>query len=110
MYSDNIVLLVSSIFIYTLVRLSIFLVPFVRKWVGVKSEETILKNDVSRIIESVDNLVKTLDILSKETNDKRAEIFLKLQNHDDRIEYVEKDTEKMNQKIDKFFDELSSKR
>jgi hypothetical protein len=109
-YTDSALLVTTAITIYTIVRFSIFIIPFVRKWVGAKSEESLLKNDVQRLLSSVDSLVTTLETFSKETNDKRSEIFLKLQEHESRIDYIEKDTEKTNKKVERIYDEMNNKK
>jgi hypothetical protein len=101
MYSNNTILLVSSIFILTIVKLSVFLIPLIKNWNNIQTEDIIIKTEVKRLLESVDCLVQTLELFTKETNDKRAEIFLKLQKHDDKIEFIEKDAEKVNLKLEK---------
>jgi hypothetical protein len=101
MAADSTTLIVSSISIYTIVRFSIFLIPLVLKWNGAKGEELVLKNEVSRIILSVEKLTDVMETTSRETLEQRKEIFVKLKAHDEKIEYIERDIERlMNNKKD----------
>lgn len=90
---DHVLILSSSVFLYTIVRTFIFLSPTIKRFLNGQNEQDRQNEVLRQQSEHIKEMNDTMTLMSDKIIhmiEKRGEILSKMDNHDVRIIYIEK--------------------